>query len=60
MANLEIRKAASDKKVFLWQVAEQIGVTDFTLSRKLRRELNSEDKEKIMAAIDQIAAAREE
>ena len=42
MKNLDIRLAATRYNVKLWQIAEAIGVTDGTLSRKLRKEL-SED-----------------
>ena len=38
-SNKDIREAAASAGVFLWQVAEAIGVTDGTFSRKLRREL---------------------
>lgn len=37
-SNKDIREAAASAGVFLWQVAEAIGVTDGTFSRKLRRE----------------------
>ena len=43
-SNKDIREAAASAGVFLWQVAEAIGVTDRTFSRKLRRELPDDDK----------------
>jgi len=50
----KIRKA----RVYQWEVAEKIGVTEFTLSRMLRRpeKLGSETVEKIEAAIKEILA----
>lgn len=54
--NLEIRKHASSAGVKLWQVAEELGITDFTLSRKLRHELPEDKKAEILAIIDRLAA----
>ena len=39
MCNLEIREAAKENGVFLWQIAEVYGVNDGNFSRKLRKEL---------------------
>ena len=50
-ANKDIREAAASAGVFLWQVAEAIGVTDGTFSRKLRRELPDDDKAAILQII---------
>ena len=44
-SNKDIRAAAAAAGVFLWQIAEAIGVTDGTFSRKLRRELPDDEKE---------------
>lgn len=41
--NLEIKKLAKDSKVALWKLADFIGITEFTLSRRLRRPLSVED-----------------
>ena len=59
MENMDIRKAASAKGVFLWEVAEKAGMNEFTLSRKLRRELSAEQKTKYFAAIDSAAAEKQ-
>ena len=52
-SNKDIREAAASAGVFLWQVAEAIGVTDGTFSRKLRRELPDDDKAAILQIIQQ-------
>lgn len=57
-ANAEIRKAAKNSGVCLWQIAERIGVNDGNFSRKLRRELPPEEQEKIMGIINDLAAER--
>ena len=51
MKNQDIRRAAADAGVKLWQVAEALGIADCSLSRKLRRELPSKEKEKIFSII---------
>lgn len=44
----------------LWQVAEAIGMNDSAFSRKLRRELSPEDKERVLAAIKEFAREADE
>lgn len=55
MLNLDIRQAATEKGVKLWQVADRLGIADFTLSRKLRYELSQEEKTRIFAIIKELA-----
>lgn len=57
-ANMEIRAAAKRAGIFLWQIAERVGVNDGNFSRKLRRELPAEEQEKILSIIDELAAER--
>ncbi len=58
MYNQEIRKAAKEKGVKLWEVAEALKIQESGLSRKLRHELPEEEKTKILALIDEIAERR--
>ena len=44
MNNIDIRKAAIEAGVKLWQVAEELRIADATLSRKLRHELRKHTK----------------
>lgn len=60
MANIDIRCAAGGYGIRLWQVAEAIGMNESAFSRKLRKELPQEEKEKILAAIDKLAKERQE
>ena len=55
MCNHDIKKAASAAKVKLWQIADELGITDSTFSRKLRHELPTEEKEKIFAIIERLS-----
>lgn len=52
-ANSDIRQAAFSSGVYLWEIAEAMGVTDGTFSRKLRRELD--EKEEILKIIKTIS-----
>ena len=59
MHNLEIRTAAKKAGVFLWEVADAYGVTDGNFSRKLRKELPADEKEKILVIIDRLALVKQ-
>lgn len=55
MKNQDVRAAAKQAGVFLWQIAAELGVNDGNFSRKLRKELPNEEKEKIMGIIEKLA-----
>lgn len=58
-SNKDIRAAAAAAGVFLWQIAEAIGVTDGTFSRKLRRELPDDEKAAILQVIQNLSTSSE-
>ena len=43
MTNLTIRKFAKEKNVPLWAVADALGISEPTMTRKLRHELEPEE-----------------
>ena len=53
--NQDIKRAAAGAGVKLWQIAEELGIADCNFSRKLRKELPKEEKERIFAIIDRLA-----
>lgn len=55
MTNNDVRQAAARAGVKLWQVADKLGVTDSTFSRKLRKELPQEEKEKVFAIVAELS-----
>lgn len=55
MINDDIRILAKESGVKLWEIAEQLGWADATLSRKLRHELPASEIESITDAINEIA-----
>lgn len=58
-ANNEIKVRAKEKGVCLWEVADKLGLIDSSFSRKLRRELSTEEKSRIFTIIDEIAAEKQ-
>lgn len=55
MNNQDIRRIAAEAGVKLWQIAEALGIADCNFSRKLRRELPTEEKEKIFSIIRELS-----
>lgn len=55
MCNKDVRNAAGGAGVRLWQVAEALGMNESAFSRKLRKELTIEEKERVLAAIEKLS-----
>ena len=53
--NDDIRKAAKDAGIYLWQVAEKLGLRDNNFSRKLRHELPDGEKVTILRIIAELS-----
>lgn len=53
MANTRIKEALKNKNMKQWQLAKLIGINEFSLSRKLREELDDEETEKMLALIEE-------
>lgn len=60
IANKEIRDAARNAGVRLWQIADCIGMNDGNFSRKLRRELPDQEKKEILEIIKTLTAEKAE
>ena len=56
--NKDIRIAAMERGVYFWQIASWLCITPESFSRLMRKELDADDKKKVLWAID--AAAREQ
>lgn len=54
-ANCDIRERARNAGVPLWAIAEEIGVSEATLTRRMRLELRGEEKRQLMTVIGRIA-----
>ncbi len=57
--NTEIRAAAKSAGVFLYEIAEKLGVSEPMFNRMLRKELDEPTKRKALAAIEQIRREHE-
>lgn len=58
--NKDIRAAARQNKVYLYEIADVLGVSEPTFIRWLRKELPDQKKADVMAAINLIVAKRGE
>lgn len=55
---MDIRALAMENGVKLWEIAEALHITDGNFSRKLRRELDADEKKRIVEIVGKIAGAR--
>jgi len=56
-ANMIVREKAKYHNVRLWQVADRLGMKDYQLSKKLRKELTTEEQRRVIEVIEDLAAA---
>lgn len=59
-ANQDLRIRIEENHIKYWQVAYDYGVDDSAFTRKLRRELSKEEKEKINKIIDKLIKEKQE
>ena len=52
-ANREVREALHNKGMKQWELADMLGVSEFTLTRWLRKELTEDKKELLLKAINE-------
>ncbi len=55
MQNLDLRKSAKAAGIPLWRIADAIGVSEPTMTRKLRHELPENEKKQLLDLIKQLA-----
>lgn len=58
MCNQELRTYAKEKGVCLWQVAQALGISEPTMTRRMRRELSQQDKQAMRDIVDALAAEK--
>jgi predicted XRE-type DNA-binding protein len=58
--NVEIRSAYMQAGIKQWKLAEALGISETHFSRKLRKELPQEEKEKILETIHRLAQEKQE
>lgn len=52
-ANQEVREALHNKGMKQWELADMLGISEFTLTRWLRKELTEDKKELLLKAINE-------
>lgn len=58
MCNLDIRREAKEKGVFLYEIAHKLGISEPTMVRWLRYELPADKKSKILQIISELSAEK--
>lgn len=58
MANEDVKAKAKEQNVKLWEIAYKLGINDGNFSRKLRLELPSDEKKKILSIIHELSKGR--
>lgn len=54
MDNQSIRNEAKKRGVKFWQIADELGISEATITRKLRHELSNAERERFLAAINRV------
>lgn len=54
MRNKGLREQIGAAGLHLWEVAYHLGMSDSSFSRKLRRELSEDDRERVLRAIKEL------
>ena len=60
VANSLIRDSAKAANIRLWEIADHLGITDASFSRKLRHELPVDEQNEIIRIINELSKARDE
>ena len=56
MFNIEVRAAIKKARLFSYEVAAALGITESSFSRKMsRKEMDSEEKRQILAVIERLS-----
>lgn len=58
MCNVDIRNTAKKSGVFLYELAERLGISEPTMTRLLRKELNDNKKQELLSNIADIASEK--
>lgn len=59
MANKDVRLYAKEHGVKLWQVAAAMGISEPTMTRRLRTELTEQAKQELLSTIDKLSKQKQ-
>ncbi len=54
MTNAEMKKLFKREGIFMWQIAQALGIHEMTFSKWFRNELSEERQKEVMAAVAEI------
>lgn len=54
MNNLELRQLILRHRLHYYEIAQELGISEFTLSRWFRTELDEDKRQKVSGAIDRL------
>lgn len=58
MTPSEIRKYAKDRGVPLWLIADELGISEATMTRLMRHDLTNDKETEVLSAIERIASLK--
>ena len=58
MDKLDVHTVLKKNRIYQWEVARELGIADYTLSRWLRKDLSEEQVKSILEAINRIREER--
>lgn len=58
MSNTDVRTYAKQRGIFLYSIAEKLGMSEGTFIRKLRKELTEQEKADIREIVDKLSAEK--
>lgn len=58
MTNNAIKSYARSRGVYIYEIAKKMGIAEFTMTRKLRKEFSAEEVRRTKRIIDEIAAEK--
>ncbi len=60
MTGKEMRNTIICSGFKIWQIADKLGISDCTLSKKFRYDFSDEDVQKVMCAISELKAQKKD
>lgn len=58
MENQELRQFIKENRILHYEIAEKIGISEYTLCKRLRKKLSDEQRERIISAVKQLRKER--
>lgn len=60
MSNEIIREELKEKKVYQWELAHALGISEQTMVRRMRFEIDEDEQWRLLALINEIAMYKED